>query len=217
MSRTIRTVPAILTDDPIALGQLVFQTEKFTDFAQFDIMDGQFVPSTSVSCEDIASLRTKLTWEAHLMVVHPERCLEDFQRAGAQKIVFHAEATPYPEMIIQKIRELDMLVGLAVNPRTTIEEIAPYVDALDSVLFLSVNPGYYGAAFIPEVLDKVKAFRKKYPRMEIGLDGGVNKDTIPPIAESGVDVIYIGSAVFKQPDPGDAYRRLTSLANTYAV
>lgn len=217
MSRTIRTVPAILTDDPITLGQLVFQTEKFTDFAQFDIMDGQFVPSTSVSCDDITTLRTKLAWEAHLMVLHPEHCLEDFKRAGARKIVFHAEATPYPDMIIRNIRELDMQAGLAVNPETSIEKIAPYIDALDSVLFLSVNPGYYGAAFIPEVLDKVKAFRKKYPRMEIGMDGGVNKDTIPQIAESGVDVIYIGSAVFKQPDPGDAYRRLTSLANTYAV
>ena len=118
---------------------------------------------------------------------------------------------------IRKIRELDMLVGLAVNPETTLEDIAPYVNALDSVLFLSVNPGYYGAAFLPEVLDKVKAFRKKYPGMEIGLDGGVNKDTIPRIAESGVDVIYIGSAVFRQPDPGEAYRRLTALANAYAV
>ena len=76
MNSTIRTVPAILTDDPIALGKMVLQTESFTDFAQFDIMDGQFVPSTSVTCQDIAALGTKLAWEAHLMVLHPEKYLE---------------------------------------------------------------------------------------------------------------------------------------------
>lgn len=216
MSRTVRTVPAILTDDPIVLGQLVAQAERFTDFAQFDIMDGQFVPSSSVTCDDIASLRTKLAWEVHLMVVHPEQCLEDYRKAGAKRIVFHYEATSSPDLIIEKIHGQGLEAGLAVNPETPIEAIAPFVDSLDGVLFMSVHPGFYGAKFLPEVMDKVKAFRKKYPRMEIGVDGGVSADTIPIIVPAGADTIYIGSAIFRQPDPGAAYRRLAALANQYA-
>ena len=212
MSQKIRTVPAILTDDPKVLEKLVSQTETFTDYAQFDIMDGKFVPSRSVSCQQIAGLKMKLTWEAHLMVLHPEDCLEDFQKAGAQKIVFHHEATPNPEKIILKIKKLGMKTGLAINPETSITTIIPLVKKLDSVLFLSVNPGFYGAKFIPEVLDKIVDFHKAYPKMEIGIDGGIKESNIGQIARTGVNVIYIGSAIFLQPDPAESYRRLTTLA-----
>ncbi|MCK4273429.1 MAG: ribulose-phosphate 3-epimerase [Dehalococcoidales bacterium] len=216
MSNSIRTVPAILTDDPIALGKMVFQTENFTDYAQFDIMDGRFVPSRSVSCEQIASLRTKLIWEAHLMVLHPEDYLEEFKQAGAQKIVFHYEATSSPDQVIHMVKNLGMQVGLAVNPKTHIDTITPLLSELDSVLFLSVNPGFYGAEFIPQVLDKIVAFRKAHPRLEIGIDGGIKEDNIARIAETGVNVIYIGSAIFLQPQPAESYRRLTRLAEAYA-
>jgi len=216
MSSGIRTVPAILTDDPIALGKMVFQTESFTDYAQFDIMDGRFVPSRSVSCEQIASLRTKLTWEAHLMVLHPEDYLEEFKQAGAQKIVFHYEATSSPDQVIHMVKNLGMQAGLAVNPKTHIDVITPLLGELDSVLFLSVNPGFYGAEFIPEVLNKIMAFHKAHPRVETGIDGGVKENNIVQIAETGVNVIYIGSAIFMQPDPADSYRRLTRLAEAYA-
>jgi ribulose-phosphate 3-epimerase len=216
MSDGIRTVPAILTDDPIALGKMVLLTESFTNYAQFDIMDGRFVPSRSVLCEQIAALGTKLVWEAHLMVLHPESYLDEFKQAGARKIVFHYEATPSPDQVIRQIKNLGIQAGLAVNPKTAVEAIRPLLGELDSVLFLSVNPGFYGAEFIPYVLDKIVAFRKAHPRMEIGIDGGVKENNIARIAETGVNVIYIGSAIFRQPDPADAYRRLTRLAEAYA-
>ena len=216
MSRTVRTVPAVLTDDPIVLGKLVAQAERFTDFVQFDVMDGKFVPSSSVTGADIDSLHTRLGWEVPLMVVHPEHYLEEYRRAGARRIVFHYEATPSPDLIIGKIRALGLEAGLAVNPETPLEAIAPLADALDGVLFMSVHPGFYGARFLPEVMDKVQAFRKQHPRIEIGVDGGVNADTIPVIVPAGTDVIYIGSAIFRQEDPGAAYRRLADLANRYA-
>ena len=214
MKTTIRTAPAILTDDPVALKTMVRQAERFTDFAQFDIMDGKFVPSTSVTCDDVTSVETSLTWEVHLMVVNPADCLKDFRKAGAHKVVFHYEAPGNTDETIKKIKEFGMQAGLAVNPGTSLEDIQPYIPQLDSVLFMSVNPGYYGAPFIPEVLEKVRACRRRYPDMEIGLDGGVNETTIPKIVTSGVDTIYIGSAVFRQPDPGEAFRRLTALANS---
>ena len=216
MDRTIRTVPAILTDDPIALGKMVLQTESFTDFAQFDIMDGQFVPSTSVTCQQIAALETKLSWEVHLMVMHPENYLEEFKQARAQKVVFHYEATPSPESIIDRIKKLDMQAGLAVNPETPVSAISPLVKMLDSVLFLSVNPGFYGAKFIPEVLKKIVDFRKAHPAKEVGIDGGIKENNIAEIAATGVNVIYIGSAIYLQPDPAESYRRLTRLAEVYA-
>ena len=216
MSSIIRTVPAILTDDPIALGKMVLQTESFTDFAQFDIMDGQFVPSTSVTCQQIAALETRLSWEVHLMVIHPEKYLEEFKKAGAQKIVFQYEATPAPESVIDRIKKLEMQVGLAVNPETPLSAIAPLVKTLDSVLFLSVNPGFYGAKFIPGVLNKIADFRKAHPVMEVGIDGGIKENNIAEIATTGVNVIYIGSAIYLQPDPADSYRRLTRLAEAYA-
>jgi ribulose-phosphate 3-epimerase len=216
MNRTIRTVPAILTDDPIALGKMVLQTESFTDFAQFDIMDGQFVPSTSVTCEDIAALETRLSWEVHLMVMHPERYLEEFKQAGAQKIVFHYEATPAPESIIEQIKKMGIQAGIAINPETPIAAIAPLVKSLDSILFLSVNPGFYGAKFIPEVLRKIADFRKAHPVVEVGIDGGIKENNIAEIAATGVNVIYVGSAIYLQPDPAASYHRLTRLAEAYA-
>jgi ribulose-phosphate 3-epimerase len=211
MTRSIRIVPAILTDDPGALEKLVRLTESFTDFAQVDIMDGKFVPSRSVTCEQVAAVKIKIVWEAHIMVFHPENCLADFHCAGAVKIVFHYEATPEPDKIIKQIRKLGIKVGLAVNPETPITAITPLAHKVDSVLFMAVHPGFYGAAFLPEVLDKIAAFRKAYPKMEIGIDGGVKEDNIVKIAQSGVDVICIGSALFRQPQPAEAFRRLSAL------
>lgn len=212
MSKTIRTVPAILTDDPLALGKMVLQAESFTDLVQFDIMDGQFVPSQSISCDQIAELQPKVSWEVHLMVLHPENYLEEFRKAGAQKIVFHYEATASPDEIIKQIKNLGIEAGLAINPRTSTSSITPLLENLDSVLFMSVNPGFYGAPFIPEVLDKIVAFRKSHPGMEIGIDGGIKESNIAQIAQTGVDVIYIGSAIFMQPQPAESYRRLTQIA-----
>ncbi len=216
MSRSIRIVPAILTDDPRALETMVRQTEEFTSYAQFDVMDGQFVPSRSVTCEQIARLKTKLTWEAHLMVLHPETCLEDFRRAGAQTIVFHYEATPSPAEVIKLVKNLGMGVGLAVNPKTPISAILPLADELDSVLFLSVNPGFYGSKFIPEVLDKIVAFHKARPDLETGIDGGIKESNIIQITRSGVDFICVGSAIFMQPQSGESFRRLQELVMSNA-
>lgn len=211
MTRSVRIIPAILTDDPVALEKLARQAEDFTDYVQIDIMDGKFVPSNSITCDQLAALQTKLAWEAHLMVLHPENCVADFRRAGAEKIFFHYEATPEPEKIIRQIRKLGAKVGLAVNPETPILAFARLVKKVDSVLFLAVHPGFYGARFLPEVLDKIAAFRKEHPEMEIGINGGVKEDNIVKIAGSGVNFICIGSALFRDARPAEAYRRMKAL------
>lgn len=212
MTRLTRVMPAILTNDPKALATMVRQAETFTTYVQFDIMDGQFVPSKSITWEHLASLSMKLSWEAHLMVLHPEDYLQGFRQAGAQKIVFHYEATPSPQEFISLVRDIGMSVGLAVNPDTANSAILPLVDNVDSVLFLTVHPGFYGSKFIPEVMDKVAELRSARPDVEIGIDGGIKESNIRQIVRAGVDVIYVGSAIFAPPQPAESFRHLLSLA-----
>lgn len=212
MTENIRVVPAILTDDPAALETMVRQSETFTNYVQFDVMDGHFVPSHSITWKHLADLTMKLTWEAHLMVEYPEKCLAEFKRAGAQKVVFHYEATPSPGEVISQARKLGLGVGLAVNPETPLSAFLSLTGEVDSVLFLTVNPGFYGSKFLPEVLDKIAEFRSIRPDIETGVDGGIKEGNIAQIARTGVDVIYVGSAIFMQAHPGESYRHLLTLA-----
>ena len=212
MAKLTRVVPAILTDESKALETMVRQAETFTNYVQFDIMDGQFVPSQSITREHLASLSMKLGWEVHLMVLHPEKYLQGFQRAGAQKVVFHYEATPSPREVISLARDLGLGVGLAVNPDTSVSSFLPLADEVDSILFLTVHPGFYGSKFILEVMDKIAELRGTRPDIEIGVDGGIKESNITEVAQSGVDVIYVGSAIFLQPQPGESFRRLQALA-----
>ena len=213
MSRTCHVVPAILTDDPQALAKMVRQAETFTDFVQVDIMDGRFVPSNSVVCADLATVSPRLRWEAHLMVKQPEEQLQCFASAGAEKIFFHFEATSSPLQIVKLIRGLGVKAGLAVNPETPLTATLSLADSVDSVLFLTVHPGFYGAKFLPEVLDRVMELRARKPNLEIGVDGGIKDANIADVARLGLDYVCVGSAIFVQTDPGQSFRRLQGLAD----
>ena len=213
MDKISRVVPAILTDDPEALESMLHRVETFTTYVQIDVMDGQFVPSRSITTEHLLGSPIKLSWEAHLMVLRPEDYLKDFRRAGAEKIIFHYEATASPQKVISSARNLGLKVGLAVNPETPVSAVLPLADEVDSVLFLSVHPGFYGSKFIPEVLDKLAEFHSTKPDMEIGIDGGVKESNITQIALSGADVIYVGSAIFLQPQPDESFRFLQALVD----
>ncbi|MFH1016496.1 MAG: ribulose-phosphate 3-epimerase, partial [Chloroflexota bacterium] len=131
MTRPVQVVPAILSDEPVTLEKLVRLAESFTDYAQFDVMDGQFVPSRSVDWEDIARVRPKLNWEVHLMVLHPQDHVAGFQKAGASKIIFHYEATPEPQKIITAVRKLRLKVGLALKPETPVSVVLPLAGQID--------------------------------------------------------------------------------------
>jgi ribulose-phosphate 3-epimerase len=217
MSRNIRTVPAILANDAATLEKLVRQAETFTDYAQFDFMDGHFVPSNSVTVDDAGALKTTLNWEAHLMMLQPEDYLATLKKAGAKKIVFHLEAVSSPWKIISLVKELGMKVGLAINPETPLAAFRMLVPEVDSILFMAVNPGFYGAAFIPEVLDKIKDFRKTFFKTEVGIDGGIKAGNIADAVRAGADVIFVGSAILRAPDPAAAYRELSGLAQAAAT
>ena len=145
------------------------------------------------------------------MMQRPENYLEGFRQAGAQKVVFHYEAAPLPQEVISLARDLGLEVGLAVKPETPVSAVLPLASEVDGVLFLAVNPGFYGSRFIPEVMDRVKELRSACPTLEIGVDGGINESNIAQVAQAGADVICVGSAIFRQPQPSESFHHLESL------
>jgi ribulose-phosphate 3-epimerase len=212
MTEPARIVPAVLTDDAAALTVMLRQAEGFTGYVQMDIMDGKFVPTHTVGLREIVAAGTSLTWEAHLMVENPVDYFVPFREAGAAKVIFHYEATQNHREVIDAARRAGLLVGLAVNPETPLEKVLPLAQELDSVLFMTVHPGYYGAEYLPEIMDKVRAFCEAMPDVVTAIDGGAKASNIQEIAASGLDYICVGSAVFKASDPGAAYRKLLELA-----
>ncbi len=213
MNKKIRIVPSVLTDNAESLREMLRNSEAFTDFVQIDIMDGVFVPSTSITSKDISKSKPGLKWEVHLMVNNPENYVDEFVKAGAQQIIFHYEASESHKSVIDLIHSSGLKAGIAVNPDTHISALDPLISTIDSVLFMSVIPGFYGSKFIPGVLDKIVEFRKKYPLVQIGIDGGIKENNIADVAETGVSSICVGSAIFCQQNPAQSYRRLEKICN----
>ena len=146
------------------------------------------------------------------MVEKPAESFASFKRLGASKVIFHYEATPSPEEVIRQARELSLAVGVALNPNTPVSSVLPLVNKLDSILFMTVVPGFYGSKFLPQVTEKIASFRRLYPTFNIGVDGGINSNNIALVACTGVDDICVGSAIFLQPSPIESYHHLQSLA-----
>lgn len=212
MKRAVRVVPAILTDSPAELTRLVSLANRFAPFVQVDIMDGVFVPTRSVGAEDLRSQEIRFKWEAHLMVSDPIAYLEPCANAGATRIIFHIELEAEPNAVIVRARALGLGVGVAVNPPTPVASIATLLPAVDSVLLMTVYPGYYGAPFVPDVMSKVEQVRAIRADVEIGVDGGIKEGNFLAVARRGVDTLCVGSAVFASPNPDASYARLVSLA-----
>ena len=167
-----------------------------------DIMDGHFVPNLTFGPLLVEAVRrvTSLPLDVHLMIVKPERYLEDFAQAGADHITVHFEATYHPHRAVQKVKELGKKAGLAVNPGTPLEAFEPLLPDLDLALLMSVNPGFGGQRYLPtatERLRRLKAMRDRLnPACLIVVDGGINRDTVAEARRAGADVAVAGSALF---------------------
>jgi ribulose-phosphate 3-epimerase len=204
----MKIVPAVLTDNPQELERMIAQAEGFCDLVQIDIMDGKFVPSKSVSAEDLAKIKTDLKMEAHLMVDEPTKYLEPFKRAGAKRIVFHYESKEDPSEVIRKIRGLGLEAGIAINPETPVVAVEKFFGDIDILLFLSVNPGFYGSKFLPEVCGKAKALKDRKDKPLIAMDGGIKADNILLIRDSGVDIACVGSGIYGKGGAKENYQNL---------
>ena len=205
----MKVAASVLSADFSRLGEEVQKVEAAgTDWLHLDVMDGNFVPNITFGAPIIAKLRplSNLVFDVHLMINHPETLLHDFINAGANYITIHQEATTKVNEIIEILREKKVKIGLSIRPTTPIDVLFPYLDKIDMILLMSVEPGFGGQALIPEVLPKADKLRKmrdsnpsKYHYL-IEMDGGINDKTIATVKANGVDVSVAGSFIFKAKD-----------------
>ena len=213
----MKIAPSILSADFANLGAEVARVAPEADLLHVDVMDGHFVPVITIGSPVVASLRaaTDLFLDCHLMVSDPGVLLDDFAKAGANRCIVHVELGD-PRPLFDRLRTLGVGVGLVLNPPTPIDEVMPYLDEIDLLLVMSVNPGWGGQPFIPEVLDKVRVARAEIDArglpVEIEIDGGIKVDTAPIAAEAGCDILVAGSAIFHAPDPTGAARAIREAA-----
>ncbi len=206
-------IPALLTDDKDELARMMRRCADFCDYVQIDIMDAKFVPSESIKPPALKDFKPSLAYEAHLMVSDPLVWLEPFRQAKASRIIYHFEIDKDHPKIISAIKKKGLSAGLAVNPGTALAEFEYLVDKVDTVLFLSVDPGFYGSEFRAEVLDKIKQFKTRHPQKPAGIDGGVKLANIRKVKDAGVDYICVGSAILKASDPAAAYAEFKQFLN----
>ncbi len=210
MIKAPRIAPSILAADFARLGEEVAAVEPHVDLLHVDVMDGHFVPNLTIGIPVIASLRkeTDLPLDCHLMTLNPDAYLEPLKEAGADLVTVHLEVFPNPGPVAEKAREVGLGFGLVLNPPTPAEAVEPFVALADMVVVMSVNPGFGGQAFMPEVLPKVERVRKFVDSAglatDIEIDGGIDPTTIRSARDAGADVFVAGTSVFGADDPAAA-------------
>ena len=205
---TVRILPSILSADFARLGEDVARLEAGgADWLHVDVMDGQFVPNLTFGTKVIEAVRsvTKLPLDVHLMVWQPEKYFDDFAAAGASRMLIHAEATPHVHRQVHRIKELGCAAGVAINPGTPVEVLLDIVPDLDTVLVMTVNPGFGGQQFIAHTVEKISRTRELLTRLRskavLEVDGGINRETIATCYRAGADTFVAGHAVFAAKDP----------------
>lgn len=215
----IEIAPSILASNFARLGDEIKKVEEGgADVIHVDVMDGHFVPNISIGIPVVASLRkaTRLPLDVHLMIEQPEEYIEDFIRAGADRVLIHQEATAHLDRALEMIRENGAQAGAVINPATPVIMLSDVLDKLDTVLVMSVNPGFGGQKFIPNSFEKIRQlnqWRARYnAAFRIEVDGGVDLGNAGELAQAGANTFVAGTSIFHTPDPAAATRQLRKLA-----
>jgi ribulose-phosphate 3-epimerase len=216
MSSSMRAPPVMIGPSLLAcdLSNMAAESRKVLDagaeYLHLDVMDGHFVPNISFGPPVIQCLRKNISsaiFDVHLMVSHPEKWIDDMAAAGVNNFTFHIEAEGDKLAIIEKVKAKGMKVGLAIKPRTPVEEVLPFLDVLDIVLVMTVEPGFGGQKFMSDMMPKVRFLRERRPDLHIEVDGGLGPDTIDAASEAGANMIVAGSSIFKS-DPREVIETL---------
>ncbi|MBS3110610.1 ribulose-phosphate 3-epimerase [Candidatus Woesearchaeota archaeon] len=205
----IRIAPSILSADFKRINGDIGQVEKYADLIHVDVMDGKFVPPTTVDSDFVRTIRTKLPLDVHLMVQEPsEDYIQGFIDAGASSITVHAEACTDPRRQLGYIKGKGINAGISIKPKTPLSAILPCLDTVDMVLIMTVEPGWGGQKFMEDTMPKVRELRKLKPNLDIEVDGGIYPDTAPLAKKAGANVFVAGTAIFKEKDRVMAIKRL---------
>ena len=211
----ILVAPSILAAD---FGHLAEETCRMetcgADWIHLDVMDGHFVPNLTIGPQVVAALRpvTKLPLDVHLMIEQPEKYISSFVQAGADRVTVHAEACPNLLAVVRQAKGLGVSVGVALRPQTGIDSLRSCLEEIDLALLMTVNPGFGGQAFMPDVLPKIEALREIFPRY-IQVDGGINEKTGRATQSAGADVMVAGTYLFRAKDPKKAIAALKTNTN----
>ncbi len=214
LQRPVRIAPSLLAADFTHLAKSLAAIEPEADLLHLDIMDGRFVPNFSFGFSLLEALRplTHLHFDVHLMILEPERYIEDFAAAGAQTITVHVETCPHICRTLEQIRATGARAGVTLNPGTSLAQLDAVLELADQVLIMSVNPGFGGQHYLPSATERIRRLRERIDAagltLPIEVDGGITPATAPIVAAAGADILVAGSAVFGAPDPAAAIRAL---------
>ncbi len=201
----MKLAASILAADFAHLARDVARVESAVDLLHLDVMDGHFVPNLTFGPPVANALRphTRLPFAIHLMIERPARYAREFRVGPEDSITVHVEAADPPEQSLRVIRDLGCKAGISFRPGTPIEDVFRYLNRVDLVLVMSVEPGFGGQAFLPQALDRIRALRREIGSrpVEIAVDGGIGPGNVQSVVEAGADVIVAGSAIFGKPDP----------------